>query len=162
MSTKKKSQYHKIDSNIHLEIYKILKGSYEQAIFGSINETNFPFLSKILPLYLENNIYLLLSDLSEHTKNIVFNQKSSIYYVLKEKHKQKLNNPRLTLIGVTKKLKLKKSDKQYQKLLSQYSLIESAAAMWGNFDDFNFYIFNIHQYLYVKGFGKAYIKILNK
>ena len=111
MDKKNKSQYHKIDSNVNTEIYEILNGLYEQAVFGSLNENKFPFLSKILPLYLKNNIYLLLSDLSEHTKNIKYNPKSSIYYVLKEKHKQKLNNPRLTLIGVTKKLELDKNNK---------------------------------------------------
>ena len=45
----------------------------------------------------KDNLYLLLSDLSEHTKNIKTNKNSSIYFSAKETHQQKLNNPRLTL-----------------------------------------------------------------
>ena len=76
-----------------------------------------------------------------------------------EIHKEKLNNPRLTLLGLIKKLKLNKNDEIFRKLLKNYILIEKSAKMWGEFLDFNFYEFNVKSSLYVKGFGKAYKEV---
>ena len=58
------------------------------------------------------NFYILISDLSEHTNNIKENNKVSFYFSLKELNKNKLNNPRLTLIGKIKKIELDKSKKK--------------------------------------------------
>ena len=107
----------------------------------------------------KKKIYLLLSDLSDHTENLKINKKVSIYFAQKEIHKEKLNNPRLTLLGSIEKLKLKKNDELFRKLLKNYILIEKSAKMWGQFLDFNFYEFNIKNSLYVKGFGKAYKEV---
>ena len=158
MNEKNKNLYHEINKSVEKEIIDIFNGDYEYITFGTLDENGYPFLSKILPLYHENKIYLLLSDLSEHTKNIKRQNKSSIYFALKEIHKQKLNNPRLTIIGTTEVLNLKKNSPMFSNLLINYSTIEKSAELWGKFDDFNFYYFKIIKYIYVKGFGKAYIK----
>ena len=111
-----------------------------------------------IPMYKNDKLYLLISDLSEHTKNITINHKVSIYFSLKELNKTKSNNPRLTINGIVKKNVFKKDDKEFIDLLSAYAKIESGSKMWGIFTDFNFYSLDPHSALYVEGFGKAYQK----
>ena len=107
----------------------------------------------------ENNIlYILISDLSEHTQNINMNDKVSFYFSLKEKSKTKSNNPRLTITGNIKKLSIDKDSNEFIKLLNSYQEIEKGSKMWGMFSDFNFYEFNPVRALYIEGFGKAYQK----
>ena len=108
-----------------------------------------PILIKTLPLYYEKKIYLILSDLSDHTENLKNNKKVSIYFAQEETHKERLNNPRLTLLGLIEKLKLNKNDELFVKLLKKYALIEKSAKMWGKFLDFNFYEFKIQNSIYV-------------
>ena len=86
--------YQKINPEIEKKIQNILEGGYEISVLGTNGKDNFPFLSKIIPMYKNNKLYLLLSDLSEHTQNIVLNQNVSIYFSLKELNKTKSNNPR--------------------------------------------------------------------
>ena len=78
-------------------------------MLGTLDKNGYPYLSKTLPLYYEKNIPLL-SDLSDHTENLKINKKVSIYFAQEEIHKERLNNPRLTLLGLIKKLKLNKND----------------------------------------------------
>ena len=100
--------YQKINPEIEKKIQNILEGGYEISVLGTNGKDNFPFLSKIIPMYKNNKLYLLISDLSEHAKNIVLNQNVSIYFSLKELNKTKSNNPRLTINGIIKKHVLKK------------------------------------------------------
>ena len=109
-------------------------------------------------MYKRKKLYIPISDLSEHTKNINKNHKVSLYFSLKELNKTKSNNPRLTINGIVKKNVFKKDDKEFIDLLSAYAKIESGSKMWGMFTDFNFYTFDPHRALYVEGFGKAYQK----
>ena len=153
------NKYSLTNNVIKKEVDEILRGKYQQCVLGTIDQNGYPYLSKTLPLYFEKNIYLLLSNLSDHTENIKINKKVSIYFAQEEIHKEKLNNPRLTLLGSIKKLKLNKNDELFRKLLKSYTLIEKSAKMWGEFLDFNFYEFNIKNSLYVKGFGKAYKEV---
>ena len=150
--------YQKTNSEIEKKIQKILEGNYEISVLGTNGKDNFPFLSKIIPMYKNKKLYILISDLSEHTKNIKLNHNVSIYFSLKELNKTKSNNPRLTINGIVKKNFLKKDDKEFIDLLSAYAKIESGSKMWGMFTDFNFYTLDVHRALYVEGFGKAYHK----
>ena len=150
--------YQTINPKIEKKIQNILEGDYEISVLGTNGKDNFPFLSKIIPMYKNKKLYILISDLSEHTKNINFNQKVSIYFSLKELNKTKSNNPRLTINGIVKKNVFKKNDKEFIDLLSAYAKIESGSKMWGMFTDFNFYTIDPHRALYVEGFGKAYQK----
>ena len=151
--------YQKINPEIEKKIQNILEGGYEISVLGTNGKDNFPFLSKIIPMYKNNKLYLLISDLSEHTQNIVLNQNISIYFSLKELNKTKSNNPRLTINGVIKKHVLKKKDKEFIDLLNTYQKIENGSKMWGMFTDFNFYSLIPKRALYIEGFGKAYQKV---
>ena len=153
------NKYNQTNNVIKKEVYDILQGKYQQCVLGTLDQNGYPYLSKTLPLYYEKKIYLLLSDLSDHTENIKINKKVSIYFAQEEILKERLNNPRLTLLGSIMQLKLNKNDELFRKLLKNYILIEKSAKMWGEFLDFNFYEFNILNSLYVKGFGKAYKEV---
>ena len=151
--------YQKINPEIEKKIQNILEGEYEVSVLGTNGKDNFPFLSKIIPMYKNNKLYLLISDLSEHTQNIASNQNVSIYFSLKEFNKTKSNNPRLTINGIIKKHVLKKENKEFVDLLNTYQKIESGSKMWGMFTDFNFYSLIPKRALYIEGFGKAYQKV---
>ena len=151
--------YQKINPEIEKKIQNILEGDYEISVLGTNGKDNFPFLSKIIPMYKNDKLYLLISDLSEHTKNIVLNQNVSIYFSLKELNKTKSNNPRLTINGIIKKHVLNKEDKEFVDLLNSYQKIENGSKMWGMFTDFNFYSLIPKRALYIEGFGKAYQKV---
>ena len=151
--------YQKINPEIEKKIQNILEGDYEISVLGTNGKDNFPFLSKIIPMYKNNKLYLLISDLSEHTQNIILNQNVSIYFSLKELNKTKSNNPRLTINGIIKKHVLKKKDKEFIDLLNTYQKIENGSKMWGMFTDFNFYSLIPKRALYIEGFGKAYQKV---
>ena len=151
--------YQKINSEIEKKIQNILEGDYEISVLGTNGKDNFPFLSKIIPMYKNNKLYLLISDLSEHTQNIILNHNVSIYFSLKELNKTKSNNPRLTINGIIKKHVLKKENKEFIDLLNTYQKIENGSEMWGMFTDFNFYSLIPKRALYIEGFGKAYQKV---
>ena len=151
--------YQKINPEIEKKIQNILEGEYEISVLGTNGKDNFPFLSKIIPMYKNNKLYLLISDLSEHTQNIALNQNVSIYFSLKELNKTKSNNPRLTINGIIKKHVLKKENKEFVDLLNTYQKIERGSKMWGMFTDFNFYSLIPKRALYIQGFGKAYQKV---
>ena len=151
--------YQKINPEIEKKIQNILEGGYEISVLGTNGKDNFPFLSKIIPMYKNNKLYLLISDLSEHTQNITLNHNVSIYFSLKELNKTKSNNPRLTINGIIKKHVLKKKDKEFIDLLNTYQKIENGSKMWGMFTDFNFYSLIPKRALYIEGFGKAYQKV---
>tara|TARA_B100001109_G_scaffold232094_1_gene209683 strand:- start:1696 stop:2160 length:465 start_codon:yes stop_codon:yes gene_type:complete len=151
--------YQKINPEIEKKIQNILEGDYEISVLGTNGKDNFPFLSKIIPMYKNDKLYLLISDLSEHTQNIVLNHNVSIYFSLKELNKTKSNNPRLTINGIIKKHVLKKKDKEFIDLLNTYQKIENGSKMWGMFTDFNFYSLIPKRALYIEGFGKAYQKV---
>ena len=151
--------YQTINPEIEKKIQNILEGDYEISVLGTNGKDNFPFLSKIIPMYKNNMLYLLISDLSEHTQNIILNHNVSIYFSLKELNKTKSNNPRLTINGIIKKHILKKEDKAFIDLLNAYQKIEKGSKMWGMFTDFNFYSLIPKRALYIEGFGKAYQKV---
>ena len=148
----------KTNAEIEKKIQNILEGDYEISVLGTNGKDNFPFLSKIIPMYKNKRLYILISDLSEHTKNIIENQKVSFYFSLKELNKTKSNNPRLTINGIIQKHALKKESEEFSDLLNSYQKIESGSKMWGMFTDFNFYSIEPLRALYVEGFGKAYEK----
>ena len=156
---KKVSLTHKITDEIAIKIKEIINGNYQQAALGTIDDTGFPMVTKVIPMNYNDIVYLLISDLSEHTKNLNLNPYASLYFAQEEKHKIKSNNPRLTLQGLFKKLELKKDDPKFQMLLQNYNKIEPGAKMWGMFPDFNFYAFTEQKKIFVEGFGKAYLDV---
>ena len=154
--------YQKTNSEIENKIQNILEGEYEISVLGTNGKDNFPFLSKTIPMYKNKRLYILISDLSEHTKNIFENHKVSIYFSLRELNKTKSNNPRLTINGIIQKITLKKESQEFSDLLKSYQKIESGSKMWGMFNDFNFYSIEPLRAIYIEGFGKAYQKNYRK
>ena len=155
--------YQNINPKIEKKIQEIINGNYEFSLLGTIGKENFPSISKILPMMNNNVLYVFLSDLSEHTQNINNNNnKVSFYFSIKEKYKVKLNNPRLTLYGKVKKIKLDKNNKTFLSLLNAYEKVDKGSKMWGMFIDFNFYEFKPERALFIEGFGKAYHKQYNQ
>ena len=150
--------YQKTNSEIEKKIQNILEGDYEISVLGTNGKDNFPFLSKIIPMYKNDKLYVLISDLSEHTKNINIDHKVSIYFSYKELNKTKSNNPRLTINGILEKHDTNKNDIVFLDLLESYQKIENGSKMWGMFTDFNFYSLIPKRALYIEGFGKAYQK----
>tara|TARA_A100001011_G_C14196041_1_gene793535 strand:- start:67 stop:546 length:480 start_codon:yes stop_codon:yes gene_type:complete len=153
---KKISLTHKITEEIAIKIKKIINGNYQQAALGTIDDVGLPMVTKIIPMNYDDKIYLLISDLSEHTKNLNINPNASLYFAQEETHKIKSNNPRLTLQGFFKKVELKKDNPKFQILLKSYNKVEPGSKMWGMFTDFNFYVFTANKQIFVEGFGKAY------
>ena len=153
---KKISLTHKITEEIAIKIKKIINGKYQQAALGTIDDMGLPMVTKIIPMNYDDKIYLLISDLSEHTKNLNINPNASLYFAQEETHKIKSNNPRLTLQGFFKKIELKKDNPKFQILLKSYNKVEPGSKMWGMFTDFNFYVFSANKQIFVEGFGKAY------
>ena len=153
---KNPSPYNKITGDVATHINKIMIGNYQQAALGTIDKNDQPMVTKIIPMWYSGCIYLLLSDLSEHTRNLSNNPNTSIYFAEEEKHKIKSNNPRLTLQGTLQKMTLGKDSSEFQMLLKHYNKIEPGSKMWAMFADFNFYIFCAKRKLFVEGFGKAY------
>ena len=72
--------YQKTNSEIENKIQNILEGEYEISVLGTNGKDNFPFLSKIIPMYKNKRLYILISDLSEHTKNIIENHRVSYLF----------------------------------------------------------------------------------
>lgn len=151
--------YQIIDNKTEERIEQIIEGDYLSTALGTIDNDNYPLVTKIIPMHFKKITYLLMSDLSEHTKNICTNNKVCIYFFLREEKKQKANNARLSITGKLEKLDYNKNSKEFVLLMKQYQNIEIGSELWGNFTDFNFYSFQPLKLLYIEGFGKAYNKI---
>ncbi len=151
--------YQIIDNKTEERIEQIIEGDYLSTALGTIDNDNYPLVTKIIPMHFNKITYLLMSDLSEHTKNICTNNKVCIYFFLREEKKQKANNARLSITGKLEKLDYNKNSKEFVLLMKQYQNIEIGSELWGNFTDVNFYSFQPLKLLYIEGFGKAYNKI---
>ena len=158
---REKGLYKKIDPKIRQKISALLDNAYEQAALGTIDVNQWPLVTKVIPLIIRNNIYLLLSDLSEHTKNILANPIASLYFAASEHHRSRSNNVRLTLQGTVTKLNLDKKGENFKLLVEKHSIIDKGSDMWAYFDDFNFYEFHSKRQLYVEGFAKAYQQLID-
>lgn len=146
--------YHEITEEIESEIAGILEG-YDHAVLGTLDANGFPNVTKVCPAYLAGDIYILMSDLSQHTRNIKdVSDKCSLYFAPEETHTNSMNNPRVTMTGTLKKYDVEFND--YVVLLDEFDKRTPGANMYGQFDDFAIYKFVVEDRLYVEGFGKAY------
>lgn len=141
--------YHDINS-VKDDVEYLLK-NYQQAAMGSMN-AGFPEVTKVTPVLFNDNIYLLLSDLSSHTKNVRLNNTVTLYFAAEHRHATQMNNPRITLYG-----KMELVDKtMFSTLMTEFDKRDKGASFYGNFGDFNVWRFVEKDRLYVEGFGKAY------
>ena len=90
--------------------YDIIKAFKDLTGVGALLNTSLNLHGLPIAMNYNDTIYLLISDLSEHTKNLNANPNASLYFAQEETHKIKSNNPRLTLQGKFKKVELKKDD----------------------------------------------------
>ena len=140
--------YHNINE-VKDDVEYLLK-NYQQAAMGSHNSA-YPEVTKVTPvLFDDDNIYLLLSDLSSHTKNVRLNNTVTLYFAAEHRHATQMNNARVTLYGT-----LEQADKS-QFYLNEFDKRDKGASFYGNFGDFNVWKFVEKDRLYVEGFGKAY------
>ena len=97
--------------------------------------------------------YLYLSDIAQHTKNLLNNSKSCLTIINIDKDKQ--NSERLTLLGDLKQLSKDKIEECSNKYYEFFPKSREYAKMHG----FNFYQFEISSCRWIGGFGKiAWLK----
>src|SRR5687768_16181140 len=121
---------------------------------GSLAErdgTPYPFVSLVLPaLSAEGEIILLLSDLSDHAKNLQRDPRASLLMDGTLELKEPLTGPRLTLLGEVHVSPDQAGDKVC------YLAVHPEAALYAGFGDFRFYRFRYFEGLFVAGFGRIF------
>lgn len=125
-----------------------------RASLGSLaarDGTTYPFVSLVLPaLAADGEIILLLSDLSDHAKNLKRDPKASLLFDGTIGLKEPLTGPRITLIGEVRQSKDQAADK------ALYVAAQPSAAMYAGFGDFHAFRFRIVEGLFVAGFGRIH------
>ena len=111
----------------------------------------YPFVSLVLPAQSsDGEIILLLSDLSDHAKNLQRDPRASLLMDGTLELKEPLTGPRLTLVGEVHLSPDQQGDK------ARYLAIHPEAEMYAGFGDFKLYRFRILDGLFVAGFGRIY------
>lgn len=110
----------------------------------------YPFVSLVVPaLDAVGHPLLLLSDLSDHVKNLKGDSKVSLLFDGTEGRAEPLTGPRVTLLGdiaVTEE----EADR------TAYLTRHPAAELYAGFGDFRFYRLTVREALLVAGFGKIH------
>jgi heme iron utilization protein len=126
----------------------------ERGSLGSLAERDgrlYPFVSLVLPaLSAGGEIILLLSDLSDHAKNLQRDARASLLMDGTLQLKEPLTGPRLTLLGEVRVSPDQPGDK------ARYLAVHPEAELYAGFGDFRFYRFTISEGLFVAGFGRIF------
>ena len=121
---------------------------------GSLAERDgvtYPFVSLVLPAQSnDGEIILLLSDLSDHAKNLQRDPRASLLMDGTLELKEPLTGPRLTLLGEVQRSPDQSGDK------TLYLKAHPEAELYAGFGDFKFYRFRILEGLFVAGFGRIF------
>jgi hypothetical protein len=121
---------------------------------GSLAERDgvtYPFVSLVLPAQAaDGELILLLSDLSDHARNLQRDSRASLLMDGTLELKEPLTGPRLTLLGDVQR----SSDQAGDKAL--YLKAHPEAELYAGFGDFKFYRFRILEGLFVAGFGRIF------
>lgn len=141
--------YHDINQ-VTDTVNDILK-NYQQAAMGTF-AGDYPEVTKVTPIVQDDTIYLLLSDLSTHTRNIQLNNKITLYFAMPHVKRTEMNNKRVTLYGTLEALD---TDSKLS-MLTEFDQRDPGASMYGTFADFRLYRFTEVDRLYIEGFGQAY------
>ena len=111
----------------------------------------YPFVSLVLPAQSDNGeIILLLSDLSDHARNLQRDPRASLLMDGTLALKEPLTGPRLTLVGEVGVSPDQQGDK------ARYLAVHPEAELYAGFGDFRFYRFRFFEGLFVAGFGRIY------
>ena len=113
------------------------------------------FVSLVLPAQsadgsAEGDLILLLSDLSDHARNLQREARASLLLDGTLELKEPLTGPRLTLLGEVHLSADQQSDK------ARYLARHPAAELYAGFADFKLYRFRIFEGLFVAGFGRIF------
>lgn len=136
--------------NLSLEARKFLRSTHSGILSThSARFEGYPFGS-VAPFVLDHSCQpvILISNIAEHTKNIVLNPKVSLLIFAAGDDLQA--NARLTLLGEAVKI-FKDEDTD---LRARYLRYLPQAASYFDMHDFAFYRIHIHQARYIGGFGK--------
>jgi len=136
--------------NLNLEARKFLRSTRSGILSThSARFEGYPFGS-VAPFVLDHNCQpiILISNIAEHTKNIIINPKVSLLVFAGGEDLQA--NARLTLLGEAVKI-YKDVDAD---LRARYLRYLPQAASYFDMHDFSFYRIHIHQARYIGGFGK--------
>jgi heme iron utilization protein len=124
-----------------------------KAYFGTLamrDGSKYPFVSLVVPaLDAGGRPLLLLSDLSDHVKNLKADSNASLLFDGTEGRAEPLTGPRVTLLG-TVAVTTAKEDKD------AYLARHPSAELYAGFGDFRFYRFALREALLVAGFGKIH------
>jgi heme iron utilization protein len=126
----------------------------ERGSLGSLAERDgqlYPFVSLVLPAQAKDGeLILLLSDLSDHARNLQRDARASLLLDGTLELKEPLTGPRLTLIGEVQVSPDQQGDK------ARYLEVHPEAELYAGFGDFRFYRFRILEGLFVAGFGRIF------
>ena len=139
--------------NLAIEAKQFLRSTRSGVLSSfSVKFDGYPFGS-VMPFVLGHDCQpvLFISNIAEHTKNIIANPKISLLVIQSElKNAEDLHaNGRLTLIGDAEKL-----DKNNTELMARYCRYLPDSTGYLAMHDFQFYRINITQARYIAGFGK--------
>lgn len=111
----------------------------------------YPFVSLVLPApAADGELILLLSDLSDHAKNLKRDPRASLLFDGTLGLKEPLTGPRITLIGEVRQAEDQAADK------AAYVRAQPSAEMYAGFGDFHAFRFKIAEGLFVAGFGRIH------
>lgn len=107
-----------------------------------------PYVSLVLVAAdLDASPLLLLSDLAQHSRNIAFDPRVSLLFDGTEGHSDRLDGPRLTLLGQAET----ETDPRF---LSRFSARHPSSAAYAGFADFRIYRIVVERGHLVAGFGR--------
>jgi putative heme iron utilization protein len=137
---------HKIEARALLSLARGSLGSLAER-----DGKSYPFVSLVLPaLSAEGEVILLLSDLSDHAKNLQCDPRASLLMDGTLDLKEPLTGPRLTLLGEVRVSPDQTGDK------ARYLAVHPEAEIYAGFGDFRFYRFRYFEGLFVAGFGRIF------
>ncbi|WP_374307792.1 pyridoxamine 5'-phosphate oxidase family protein [Dongia sp.] len=124
-----------------------------KAAFGTLasrESGNYPSVSLVVPALDDTGMpLLLLSDLSDHVRNLGNSPRASLLFDGTGGIEEPLTGPRVTLLGEVSVT----ADAQHR---TQYLAARPETAFYADFKDFRFYRFSAVEALLVAGFGRIH------
>ncbi len=124
-----------------------------KAAFGTIASReggNYPSVSLVVPALDDTGMpLLLLSDLSDHVRNLGNSPRASLLFDGTGGIEEPLTGPRVTLLGEVSVT----TDPKHR---TQYLAARPETAFYADFKDFRFYRFTVAEALLVAGFGRIH------
>ena len=107
-----------------------------------------PYVSLVLVAFDSGGApLLLLSDLAQHTQNLLSDSRVSLLFDGTGEYADPLTGPRLTVLGVAERC-------DDASALERYATRHPSAALYAGFNDFHLYRVTIARGHFISGFGK--------